>query len=100
MKAKEYFEKFEPVFYPMGKLPKEIPTNDQIFELLMAFSKEFEVICKERKIKSDKASTAVIRELNQKWNALIKLFIKKYKWSPVREDAFINYWEKELGGLA
>lgn len=100
MKAKDYFVQFEPIFYPMGKLPKVQPTNDGVFQLFMAFSNEFEVICKARKIRNDKAASAVLRELNQKWNALIKLFINKYKWSPVREDAFINYWEREIGGLA
>lgn len=100
MKAKDYLLQFEPIFYPNGKLPKEQPSGDEIFQLFMAFSEEFEVICKERKINSDKAATAVIKELNQKWNALIKLFLAKYKWSPVREDAFINHWERELGGLA
>ena len=99
MKAKEYMEQFEPIFYPMGKLPKELPSNESVFQLFMAFSDEFEVICDSRKITEDKAATAVIKELNQKWNALHKLFIKKYKWSPMIEDAFITFWEKELGGL-
>ena len=99
MKAKEYAEQFEPIFYPMGKLPKELPSDDSISQLFIAFSNEFEAIFKSRNITNDKAVTAVIKELNQKWNALNKLFIKKYKWSAIREDAFITYWEKELGGL-
>ena len=30
MKAKEYMEQFEPIFYPMGKLPEELPSDDSI----------------------------------------------------------------------
>ena len=96
MKAKEYFDKYEASFFPDGKIPNEVILNKVCFDLFLELSKEVILISKLRNTSTDKAFTATIKEVNQKWNKLSSLFFKKYKWSPLKEDGFKRWWDKEL----
>lgn len=96
MKAKDYFNKYEASFFPDGKVPETFIPNKVYFDLFLELSEEVISISKLRNASSDKATIAIIKEVNQKWNKLGSLFIKKYKWSPLKEDGFKRWWDKDL----
>lgn len=50
-------------------------------------------------MKRDDALRAVIRELNDKWNAIAGLFEKKQGASPIRRNAFWDEWVKQIPEL-
>ena len=73
MKAKEYFEKYD-----------ELIIKDQIAgsiesakKLLIELSDEVKDICEARHVKRDAAVVSVLKEINQKWNAICSLYEKK-----------------------
>ena len=95
MKAKEYFEKYEkPIMDELGTTGIE-----SIRGLVLEMSKEVEVICEKRNTSHDKAAAAVIKEMNDKWNAIVNLFEKKYGASPLKRDGFKFYWINEIPEL-
>lgn len=50
-----------------------------------------------RHIQSDQAVVSIIREFNQKWNAVSNMFEKKYGVSPLVHNGFVNAARKHLG---
>lgn len=46
------------------------------------------------------AVIAVLKELNQKWNAICCMYEKKYGVSPLNYDAFRCYWMTAMPELA
>jgi hypothetical protein len=89
MKAVEYFEKYQ------NKLNKP----EDAAELFLEMSKEVEEIAKQRNAVSDEAAIAIMKELNQKWNSLRRMFLKKLGSSILIENAFMVFWKKEVPSL-
>lgn len=96
MKAKEYFEKYD-----------ELIIKDQIAgsiesaeKLLIELSVEAKNICEVRHVKRDAAVVSVLKETNQKWNAICSLYEKKYGVSPLNRNAFIEYWKHVMPELS
>ena len=58
-------------------------------KLLLEMSDEVTVVCKQRKVVKDEAVIAVLKELNQKWNAICCMY-----------DAFRCYWMTAMPELA
>ena len=83
MKAKEYYEQI---------IAKNPQTADEmanaVGEVVEGLHQEAKDMIKQRKIKRGDALRAVIRELNDKWNAIAGLFEKKQGVSPIRRNAF------------
>lgn len=87
MKAKEYYAKYgELLMNP--ETEKEALTN-----LFIDFVDEARSLMKQRKISNDKATLAIIDELNKKWNALCEMF----PTPTLVRNAYQAYWYKELG---
>ena len=96
MKAKEYFEKYEDLLIHA--------TNDQAykdssFNVFMDFSKESTDVIESRKAKKNTAVIAVMKEQNDKWNSLCRLFEKKYGFSPLIKDGFKTFWNRKIPGI-
>jgi len=96
MKAKEYFEKYD-----------ELIIKDQIAgsiesakKLLIELTDEAKNICESRHVKRDAAVVSVLKEINQKWNAICSLYEKKYGASPLNRNAFIKYWKQVIPELS
>jgi hypothetical protein len=53
-------------------------------------------IMKTRNVQFDRGVMGIIREQNDKWNALRNLFIKKYGASPITHDGFAIAIKKDL----
>lgn len=94
MKAKEYYEQI---------IAKNPQTADEmanaVGEVVEGLHQEAKDMIKQRKIKRGDALRAVIRELNDKWNAIAGLFEKKQGVSPIRRNAFWNEWLKQIPEL-
>ena len=94
MKAKEYYERI------MAKNPQ---TADEmanaVGDVVDSLNKEAKEIIKKRNIRRDDAVRAVIREQNNKWNAIVGLFEKKQGISPIRRNAFLDAWVKQMPEL-
>ena len=95
MKAKEYFEKYDEDIWQEAHDP-QVKTDGPMAKMFIDFSSEIKDIIKQRNIKSDRAVLALIEELNQKWNAVVRLFEKKYGVSPIKKDGFSIAYRKEL----
>lgn len=91
MKAKEYFEKYG-VLIMLEAYDRSFNGNiPHLEELIQDFGKEFKLLIEKRGVKTTSGAVAVLKELNDKWNAICRLFEKKYAGiSPIREDGFKN----------
>ena len=96
MKARDYFEKYDTLIMEEQK-NGEIGTTKK---LLLEMSDEVTVVCKQRKAVKDEAVIAVLKEINQKWNAICRMYEKKYGVSPLNYDAFRCYWMTAMPELA
>jgi len=104
MKAKEYFDKYETVlidelisvnFEQYGKTPMEELSDNEFVatkNLLKDMVTEMEDICIKRNIVLQASFVSVLKEMNQKWNAISVLFKNKYGYSPLKKDGLKNYW--------
>lgn len=95
MKAKEYYAKYH------DQLLSEDDQNslEAISSLIYDLSMELKSLCETRNAKTDNAARSIVRELNDKYNAIVALFEAKDGGSPIRRNGFLTYWEKKLPGL-
>lgn len=97
MKAVEYFDKYKNRFFiPDGDTYLEATYEEDkitIRDLLLAMTNEAMEIAEERKAQKSSAFTAIVREQNQKWNAICRLFANHYGFSPLKHDGFHLYIE-------
>lgn len=97
MKASEYLEKFgDAVFKEWSESETE---TKELAKLMHCFISEMQDAIKARNIKRDTAAVALIKEYNQKWNALAALFVKVYGHSVIRRDGFYNTIRDEIKQL-
>lgn len=83
MKAVDYFNQY-------GEMIFEEAVKGQHATMLVMFSEvynEIETLCKTRNAVKDSAKVSAVKEVNQKWNKIRDLFIKKYTASPLQKDA-------------
>lgn len=87
LKAKDYFEKYK----------ETIMTGEGVHELLTEMSTEVTDIAKQRNIKTDAGLLSILREMNQKWNALERMFEKEFNTPILKVNGFKALWEMHLG---
>lgn len=93
MRAKDYFEKHE------EKLLKGDVKD--ISDLFIEMIEESQEILKQRKCKSNSAVAGIVREMNDKWNAVVAMFEKKHQGlSPLKRDGLKNYFIQEIPDMA
>lgn len=90
-RAREYYEKYEDSI-------REDPEKAAV-ALLKEFSGEVKELCDKRHVKKDGAIYAILRELNQKWNALSNIVKKEQGASPIRVDGFRRFYEMKMSEL-
>ena len=91
MKAVDYFNQY-------GETIFEEAVKGQHAAMLVMFSEvynEIETLCKTRNAVKDSAKVSAVKEINQKWNKIRDLFIKKYTASPIQKDAILKIFIKE-----
>lgn len=95
MKAKDYFTKYEQALASAGS--DECSTA--IAEMLNEMNSEVQNLLKVRHVKTDAGTFPIFKEMNQKWNAIVRLFEKKYGTTPIIKDGFQTYWVRKLPQL-
>lgn len=95
MKAKEYFEKYDALIVEDVKNNSTKNTTKLVIEL----STEVETLYKARKGNSNSALAGCIREVNDKWNAIARMFSKKYGGEIFVKDGIINFWTMRIPEL-
>ena len=90
MNADEYVQKYM----------MDIKTNAELRERLVAMfseiTNEFTAICEKRNVQTVKGQEGVVRELNEKWNAIASRVEKMYHKPVVKRNAV---WNEILSSL-
>ena len=89
MKAIEYYEKYRTT----------IDTKKGIKELMIEMNNEAKELIKKRNAVTDNAGRSIIKELNQKWNALARIFEKAMGEPILVEDGFLASWKRKIPEL-
>ena len=76
MKAQEYYDKYFPRIFGKNALSREECTQISV-DILSDFCNEAVAICDLRRARQNNAVAAVIREQNEKWLAMCRIFRKK-----------------------
>lgn len=95
MKAKEYYAKYKDRIASVDDKESLQGVCDMLYELCME-SKE--MIAK-RKVRTDCGGVAVLRELNDKYNAVCRMFERDYGAPVIKKDGFMDYWRKQIPEL-
>lgn len=95
MKAVEYYEEYGEKLMADYNVTSEM-VMDNIIALFIAFCDEVSILCETRKVRTNEAVASILKEQNQKWNALCWIFVKKHGFSPITDNGFIAYWRREF----
>lgn len=95
MKAKDYFAKYEQALASANY--DECSTA--IAEMLNEMNSEVQNLLEVRHVKTDAGTFPIFKEMNQKWNAIVRLFEKKYGATPIVKDGFQLYWVRKMPQL-
>jgi len=95
VKAKEYYEK-----YAAELLSEDHDTVKQAGDkLTREFMDEVSAISEKRKVSRPESLVDIIKELNQKWNALGSLFIKRDHRPVLAENGFMGIMQDQITKL-
>ena len=104
MKAQEYFDKYGTRIMGtesnLSPEEEEIACNKAACELMTELLTEAQTLMKTRHVSTDNGMVSIIKELNQKWNAICCLFEKQYGVSPLIRDGYKNYWIDKIPEMA
>lgn len=95
MKAKEYYAKYKDRIVSEDDKVSLQGVSDMLFSMCME-SKE---LVAKRKVRSDCGAVAVLREMNDKYNAVCRMFEAEYGASPIKKDGFMYYWRRQIPAL-
>ena len=74
----------------------EVLTDGNMAKLYIEMFSEMKTIIEIRHIQNDNSLMSLIREQNDKWNAIERLFIKKYGVSPIAHNGFLSACMEDL----
>lgn len=95
MKAKDYFTKYE-----QALVSSDVEEcSSAIANMLNEMNSEVQNLLKARHVKIDAGTFPIFKEMNQKWNAIVRLFEKKYGATPIVKDGFQLYWVRKMPQL-
>lgn len=92
-KAKEYYELYKLDLMDDDKAVKAI--SDLIGDL----NKEVKELQELRHVQFDRGMLPILKEINQKWNAIVRLFQKEYGAAPIKADGFKIFWLEKMPEL-
>ena len=93
MKAIEYYSKYHDVL---------LDDNDTagVAAMVGELIAETQSLLKQRRCRRPSAIVSVIKEHNQKFNAINNIFEQKDGASPLKHDGYIKFWCKKMPRLA
>lgn len=92
MKAREYYTKYKDKITSADENESLRGVSDMIIEFCME-SKE---LVPKRGIRTACGCVAVLRELNDKYNAVCRMFEQEYGVSFIKKDGLMIYWKEEV----
>lgn len=92
VKAKEYYDMYRENLLS----PHQEVAATAVHSIIVSLLEEAMDIVKSRNISKASSLQSVIKELNQKYNAICNLFEKNDGYSPLRRNAFIEYVNSQL----
>ena len=95
MKAKEYYEKYKLDILSVDQ-GKYIPATQNFIQELFA---EMQTISKARNVRFDRGFISIMKEQNDKYKAVVRLFEKEFGASPLRLDGFEMILERRFPGV-
>ena len=95
MKAKDYFTKYEQAL--VSSDAEECCAA--IADMLNEMNSEVQNLLKVRHVKTDAGTFPIFKEMNQKWNAIVRLLEKEYGSTPIVKDGFQLYWVRRMPQL-
>ena len=95
MKAKEYYEKYKLDILSVDQ-GKYIPATQNFIQELFA---EMQTISKARNVRFDRGLISIMKEQNDKYKAVVRLFEKEFGASPLRLDGFEMILERRFPGV-
>lgn len=97
MKALEYYNLYHKDI--MNPATHSDIRNVVIKEMFLEFCDESKDMIAVRHIKNDTGLPSILRELNDKWNAVARLLVKNYGHSWLATDGFWTFWERDIPEL-
>lgn len=95
MKAKEYYEKYKTELVSED----EKVQTEAILKFLNDLLTEIETLTKARHVKYDRGLFPVLKELDKKYRAVVRLFEKEFGFTPIRPDGFEIVLENRIPGV-
>lgn len=92
MTATEYFDKYDQIIF-VERIHKG---SEYSRRMLMEMSQEAVLECQKRKGAKVSSVISVLREFDQKWNAVCNLYDYKYGVCPIGRNDFKEYWKHIL----
>ena len=97
MKAKDYLEEFgQQLIDSENDADKSQELLDQ---LVSRFNADMYETLEKRHIRVDKGVAPLLKEFNDKWNALVSLMEKEYGHSPIARNGYRAYWLDAMPSL-
>lgn len=90
MKAKEYYSKYE------AGMRNQDTANKAVSDMLIEMCDESQKTLTDRRAKSNSALLGVLKEFNDKWNAVVALDEKKHGASVIRYNGFKLFWLSQM----
>jgi hypothetical protein len=84
MRAREYFNKYQPKIMTLDPAISKQAGIDLMRDMA---TETFDTI-RAKNAESDDAVYAIINKQNDKWNNIVGMFVKKFGMSPLRQDYF------------
>jgi len=97
MKAIDYYNKYHEDI--MNPATHSDVRNVAFKNLFLELCEESMIMIEVRHIKDDTGLPSILRELNDKCNAVVRLLVKNYGFSWLATDAFWTFWERDLPEL-
>lgn len=95
MKAQEYYVKYRDTL----SSPDRDVSLKAACDFLMELNREVKPLVDARKCKNTASFIGVLKEVNQKYNAVMNRFEKEYGAAPLVRGGFLEFWKREVPGL-
>ena len=73
--------------------------HNELEKLIFAFLREMKAIIDSRRIVTARGAVSVIKEMNEKWNALSDLFKENNGVTPLKRNGFMNLMKFKIPEL-
>lgn len=96
MKAIEYYEKYHDSIMSTNEKCSLQAVSDFIVDL----SHEVGILSQARKCRTNSSIIAVLKEVNEKYNAVMRIFKKKNGITPLIPNGFLEFWKRKEPSLS